>query len=99
MSATEHPGLIVHRGNGMRTPKADRRSRRSRRLIVDALLALMLEKRFDRITVQEIIARADVGRTTFYGQFENKEDVLHSEFERVFGYLQQEHLAAAGEPI
>ncbi len=49
-----------------RQEKSDRRSRRSRRLIIDALLALMLEKRFDRITVQEIIDRADVGRTTFY---------------------------------
>src|SRR5687767_441176 len=78
-----------------RLKKSDRRSRRSRRLIVDALLALMLEKRFDRITVQEIIDRADVGRTTFYAQFRNKEDVLESELERVFGLLHEQHLASA----
>jgi AcrR family transcriptional regulator len=82
----------------VREQKADRRSRRSRRLVVDALLALMLEKRFDRITVQEIIQRADVGRSTFYAQFRNKEDVLQSEIERVFGQLHQEHLASAAEP-
>jgi AcrR family transcriptional regulator len=81
-----------------RQEKSDRRSRRSRRLIVDALLALMLEKRFDRITVQEIIDRADVGRTTFYAQFRNKEDVLESELERVFGLLHAQHLASAEEP-
>lgn len=78
--------------------KSDRRSRRSRRLIADALLALMREKRFDRITVREIVERADVGRTTFYAQFQNKEDVLASEVERVLGLLHDQHLAAAEEP-
>jgi AcrR family transcriptional regulator len=81
-----------------RSEKLDRRSRRSRRLIVDALLALMLEKRFDRITVQEIIDRADVGRSTFYAQFRNKEDVLESELARVFSLLHEEHLAADQDP-
>ena len=81
-----------------RPEKSDRRSRRSRRLIIDALLALMLEKRFDRITVQEIIDRADVGRTTFYAQFRNKEHVLESELERVFALLHAQHLASAEEP-
>src|SRR5215208_519558 len=78
--------------------KSDRRSRRSRRLIVDALLALLREKRYDRITVQEIIDRADVGRTTFYAQFRNKEDVLVSEIERILGLLHEQHLASAEEP-
>jgi AcrR family transcriptional regulator len=82
----------------VREHKTDRRSRRSRRLIVDALLALMLEKRFDRITVQEIIERADVGRSTFYAQFRNKEDVLQGEIERVFGQLHERHAAATAEP-
>ncbi len=81
-----------------RQEKPDRRSRRSRRLIIDALLALMREKRYDRITVQEIIDRADVGRTTFYAQFRNKEDVLESEFERVFGLLHEEHTRSREEP-
>src|SRR5215203_3891635 len=81
-----------------RQEKSDRRSRRSRRLIVDALLALMREKRFDRITVQEVIDRADVGRTTFYAQFRNKEDVLESELERVFVLLHAQHLACVEEP-
>jgi AcrR family transcriptional regulator len=81
-----------------RQEKSDRRSRRSRRLIVDALLVLMLEKRFDRITVQDIIDRADVGRTTFYAQFRNKEHVLESELERVFALLHAQHLASVEEP-
>jgi AcrR family transcriptional regulator len=81
-----------------RQEKSDRRSRRSRRLIVEALIALMREKRYDRITVQEIIDRADVGRTTFYAQFRNKEDVLESEVERVLGLLHAQQLASAAEP-
>jgi len=59
---------------------------------------LMLEKRFDRISVKEIIDRADVGRTTFYAQFRNKEHVLESVLERVFGLLHAQHLASAEEP-
>lgn len=58
----------------------------------------MLEKRFDRITVQEIVERADVGRTTFYAQFRNKEDVLERELERVFGQLHAQHPASAPDP-
>ena len=85
-------------GMAMTERKDDRRSRRSQRLIVDALLVLMLEKRFDRITVQEILDRADVGRTTFYAQFRNKEDVLELVLERVFDQLHDQQLASRGEP-
>jgi AcrR family transcriptional regulator len=81
-----------------RSEKSDRRSRRSRRLIVDALLALLREKRYDRITVQEITDRADVGRTTFYAQFRSKEDVLVSEIERVLGQLHEQQLGSVEEP-
>ena len=58
----------------------------------------MREKRYDRITVQEIIDRADVGRSTFCAQFRNKEDVLGSEVERVLGLLHEQQLASAEEP-
>jgi AcrR family transcriptional regulator len=67
--------------------RADRRSLRSRRLIAEALITLMLERRYDRITVQEIIDRANVGRSTFYAHYRDKEDVLTSEFERVLSLL------------
>lgn len=71
----------------MKGDTADRRSRRTRRLIAEALIALMVEGRYDRITVQEIIDRADVGRSTFYAHYRDKEDVLASEFERVLAVL------------
>jgi AcrR family transcriptional regulator len=41
-------------------------------------MSLMLEKRYDSITVQEIIDRADVGRSTFYAHYLDKEDLLQN---------------------
>lgn len=41
-----------------------------------ALRELMFERGYDAVSVSEIIARANVGRSTFYEHFANKEDVL-----------------------
>lgn len=49
--------------------KADRRSERTRQLLNAALIELMLEQRYDEITVQDIIDRANIGRSTFYAHF------------------------------
>jgi AcrR family transcriptional regulator len=56
--------------------KEDRRIQRTRRLLLDGLLALVQERSFDDVTVQDVIDRADVGRATFYAHFTNKEDLL-----------------------
>lgn len=62
----------------MSAEKIDRRAQRTRRMLTNALVELMLEKRFDAITVQEILDRADVGRSTFYAHFSSKEELLYS---------------------
>lgn len=71
----------------MRNTKDDRRSQRTRQLLGQALTALMGERRYDTITVQDIIDRANVGRSTFYAHYLDKEDLLVSEFTRVLDLL------------
>ncbi|MEV4566188.1 TetR/AcrR family transcriptional regulator [Nonomuraea sp. NPDC049419] len=71
----------------------DRRVRRTRRLIQEALVALILEKGYDAVTVTDIIERADVGRSTFYAHFTDKQDVLFSNLDQL-AFL---HLAPRGE--
>jgi AcrR family transcriptional regulator len=61
--------------------KTDRRVQRTRLLLQQALLALIREKGFEALSVQEIIDRANVGRATFYAHFDNKEDLLLSGLE------------------
>jgi AcrR family transcriptional regulator len=56
--------------------KPDRRATRTRQSLSDALHGLILEKRFDSITVQDVIDRADVGRSTFYAHYRDKEDLF-----------------------
>ena len=82
----------------MRNTKADRRSARTRQLLSAALIELMLEQRYDTITVQDIIDRANIGRSTFYAHYLDKEDLLTSGFTRVLDTLSPEHQkTGAGE--
>jgi AcrR family transcriptional regulator len=54
----------------------DRRVDRSRRRLHEALVALILERGWDRVTVHAVCVRADVGRSTFYAHFADKEELL-----------------------
>lgn len=60
----------------MRQTKTDRRSLRTRQLLSHALIDLIRVKRYDTITVQEVTDRANVGRSTFYAHFTDKDDLL-----------------------
>jgi AcrR family transcriptional regulator len=60
----------------LRNQKIDRRVSRTRRSLQEAMFALILEKGYDSVTVEEITSRADVGRTTFYLHYRDKEDLL-----------------------
>lgn len=79
--------------------KTDRRVRRTRELLRNALLSLILEKGYDRVTVQEIIDRADVGRSTFYAHFRDKDDLLFYGLEELrAAFLPTEHGGGAAQP-
>lgn len=54
----------------------DRRVRRSRRALRDAFVALVLDKGFAAVTVDEVAERADVARATFYAHYRDKDDLL-----------------------
>ena len=56
--------------------RKDRRVQRTRLTLRSAMVELIREKGFEALTVQDIIDRADVGRSTFYSHFRSKEDLL-----------------------
>ena len=68
-------GLAKQRKNGKQR-KPDLRIRRTRSLLSNALVALMQEKSIDKITVQEVLNRAAVGRSTFYLHYRDKDDLF-----------------------
>ena len=80
--------------------KVDRRVERTRRLLGDALVALIRERGYEALSVQDIIDRANVGRATFYAHFDNKEDLLLSGLDGLHASLKalQRQAHAQGGP-
>ncbi len=62
--------------------KPDERVRRTHERLGSALVALIQEKSIDDVTVQEVLDRASVGRSTFYLHFRDKNDLLLSQLEK-----------------
>ncbi|MGJ3237183.1 MAG: TetR/AcrR family transcriptional regulator [Anaerolineae bacterium] len=67
--------------------KLDRRVRRTRHRLRDALIQLILEKGYDHITIQEITNAADLSRATFYLHYKDKDELLASSLEEMFDEL------------
>jgi AcrR family transcriptional regulator len=65
--------------------KNDRRIQRTRKLLQDTLIGLMQERGYDTITVQEIVDEANLGRTTFYLHYNNKDELFLSCHESILG--------------
>ncbi len=72
----------------MREASTDRRSVRTRQLLIAALADLMHTKRYSTISVQEIADRADVGRSTFYAHFTDKDDLMVQGVRQMVGSLE-----------
>src|ERR1035438_8891198 len=67
--------------------KQDRRSLRTRHLVHSALMELLLEKRYEAITVRDILDRAGIGSSTFYAHYFDKEDVQKDVIEQMLEQL------------
>lgn len=67
--------------------KQDRRSQRTRHLLSEALVELIREKDYNTITASDIIERANVGRSTFYTHYHDKDDLFVGELDRVIEVL------------
>lgn len=67
--------------------KDDRRSQRTRQALGDALVELMMEKGYEAVSIKEIIERANVGRSTFYTHFTDKDDLFVSQLDRLIDLL------------
>lgn len=85
MSKTERSPLQEQAGRrkSSESPqrKPDERIRRTRQRLGNALLELILEKPVGAVTVQEVLRRASVGRSTFYLHYRDKDDLLLSQLE------------------
>jgi AcrR family transcriptional regulator len=97
MSDTEHwPGFDrektaqVLEADGL----IDRRVRRTRQTLHETLMRLTVERGYDEISVADIAAAADVGRSTFYAHFTDKDDLLRSAVGTLRSALMQQHAVA-----
>jgi AcrR family transcriptional regulator len=75
---TYGPNCMEKRKNVLKQHKQDRRSQRTYHLVSSAMMELLSEKPYEAITVQDILDRANIGRSTFYAHYYDKEDVLES---------------------
>lgn len=67
--------------------KLDSRVRHSREALFNALFSLMMERGYERLTIQNLLDRADVGRATFYAHFESKDELLAGSVTRLRDWL------------
>lgn len=67
--------------------KMDRRQKKTREAIFRAFTDLLKDEPYSKITIQQIIDAADIGRTTFYAHFETKDDLLKEMCQEIFDHV------------
>ena len=79
LSDTKHMSI-----NDENKPRTDRRIVRTRQMLRDALIELIVERGYDAINIQDITDRANVARTTFYLHFTDKDELLFSSMREIY---------------
>ena len=72
----------------MQSKAPDRRIQRTRKVLHEALVQLIFEKGNDKVTVQAVLDRANVGRSTFYAHYQDLEDLFLSGFENLWSLFE-----------
>ena len=70
----------------------NQRIRLSKKLLKNALLELLREKRIDKISISELCSAAQINRTTFYKYYGNQYDLLAEMEQDFFRQLQENFL-------
>jgi AcrR family transcriptional regulator len=71
----------------IRAAKPDRRVERTRQSLLDAFRDLVLTRGYDAVTVRDIAEAADVGRSTFYEHFDDKDALFETSLRPLLGIL------------
>jgi AcrR family transcriptional regulator len=104
LSITTLPAVSINRHLSQKginmAAKLDRRVRRTRRLLADALLTLVTERPYEMISVQDITDEADLNRATFYLHYGSKDELMVAALEARFDALVAEiEVDSAEKPI
>jgi AcrR family transcriptional regulator len=78
--------------------RGDRRVRKTQRALREAFIALVLERGYAAVTVEEITDRADVARATYYKHYADKEELLTTLFEEITSDLTVRLALVEGAP-
>lgn len=76
--------------------RQDKRSSRTRKALADALFALLEKNEFQKITVNDICAEAEVSRPTLYTYFDDKYSLLHYCIERFYEKVVEDAMTRGG---
>lgn len=69
--------------------KNDRRSQRTRQALGDAFVQLLMERGYHAISIKDVIERANVGRSTFYSHYSDKDALFVGQLDRLMELLSQ----------
>ena len=76
----------------------DRRVARTRTLLHNALLSSLRGQSYDAITVEDLCAKAKIGRSTFYAHYTSKDDLLRARLAHLREMLVERRRAVAAGP-